>query len=250
MLLITIKRTLLCSIFIVGILCHAEDKDIAWKIHDTNRPHPSKVTPKPIPSDAIILFSGTDLSLWQKGDNDESLNWQIIESHLINPKGKGDIQTKQAFGNCQLHIEWATPPFDPNSHPYDRGNSGIYFMQTYELQIFDSYPEANIYADGMAASIYGQYPPLVNASLPPLEWQTFDVVFLRPVFDKQGALKSPAIMTVFHNGIVVHHCQSLTGPTAHQKRPAYKAHADKLPIVIQGHGNPVRFRNIWIRELE
>ena len=102
----------------------------------------------------------------------------------------------------------------------------------------------------MAASIYGQYPPLVNASLPTLEWQTFDVVFLRPVFDKKGNLKSPAIMTVFHNGIVVHNYQSLTGPTAHKKRPAYKAHADKLPIVIQGHGNPVRFRNIWIRELE
>jgi hypothetical protein len=249
MFLIIFKRIILCSIFIVGISCQAQDEDIIWKIHDTNRPQPSIVTPKPIPSDAIILFSGTDLSQWQKGDNDESLNWQIIDGHLINPKGKGDIQTKQPFGNCQLHVEWATPAFNPKSHPHDRGNSGIYFMKTYELQIFDSYPTANIYADGMAAAIYGQYPPLVNASLPPLEWQTFDVVFLRPVFDTKGALKKPAIMTVFHNGIVVHHYQILTGPTDHKKRPAYKVHADKLPIIIQGHGNPVRFRNIWIREL-
>jgi len=246
----TIKRSLLGLTLVFLISCQAGDVDLKWKIHDTNRPHPVKVTPRPVPSDAKILFSGMDLSLWQKGDNNESLNWQVEDDYFLNPTGEGDIQTKQAFGSCQLHVEWATPDFNPASHAYDRGNSGIYFMQTYELQIFDSYPEANIYADGMAASIYGQYPPLVNPSLPPLEWQTFDIVFLRPVFDNQGNLKSPAILTVFQNGILVHHYQALTGPTAHKDRPKYKAHADKLPLIIQGHGNPVRFRNIWIRELE
>jgi len=250
MLLITLKRTLLSSIFVFVFLCQAADGELTWKIHDTNRPHPLKVTPLPMPSDAIVLFDGKDLSAWQKGDNDESLNWKIVDDYFLNPTGKGDIQTKQAFGNCQLHVEWATPEFDPDSHPYDRGNSGIYFMQTYELQIFDSYPDANIYADGMASSIYGQYPPLVNASLPPLKWQTFDVVFIRPLLDQQGTLISPAIMTVFQNGILVHHYQALTGPTAHKNRPAYEEHADKLPMIIQGHGNPVRFRSIWIRELE
>lgn len=246
----TIKNTLMFSIFIFGFACQAGDEGIPWKIHDTNRPNPSKVTPLPIPSDAIVLFSGADLSQWQKGERDDSLNWQVLEDYFFNPSGKGDIQTKMAFGNCQLHVEWATPEYNPASHAYDRGNSGIYFMQTYELQIFDSYPDANIYADGMAASIYGQYPPLFNASLPPLAWQTFDIVFIRPVFDKQGALQSPAFLTVFHNGVVVHHNQALTGPTAHKDRPAYKAHEDKLPLVIQGHGNPVRFRNVWIRELD
>ncbi len=250
MILKTKLRLLALSILAIVISCQAQETDITWNIHDTDRPQPAKITPLPIPSDAVILFSGRDLSLWQKGDNNESLNWQIEDDYFLNPTGKGDIQTKQAFGSCQLHVEWATPEFNPASHVYDRGNSGIYFMQTYELQIFDSYPEANIYADGMAASIYGQYPPLVNPSLPPLQWQTFDIVFIRPVFDKQGNLKSPAILTVFQNGVLVHHNQALTGPTAHKDRPAYKAHADKLPLIIQGHGNPVRFRNIWIRELE
>jgi hypothetical protein len=231
-------------------LCRAQTGDIPWKIHDTDRPHPSRVTPLPIPSDALILFSGEDLSSWQKGDKDESLNWHIIDGTMINLKGKGDIRTKHLFGNCQLHIEWATPEYKASSHPYDRGNSGIYLMQIYELQIFDSYPEANIYADGMAGAIYGQYPPLVNASLPPLVWQTFDVVFLKPLFDEQGSLKRPAILTVFHNGILIHHNQALTGPTAHEARPDYQVHADKLPLVLQAHGNPVRFRNIWIRELD
>jgi len=231
-------------------LCQAQNSGISWKIHDTARPQPVKIIPLPIPSDAIILFSGEDLSSWQKTEKDETLNWQIIDGYMINMKGKGDIETQQEFGSCQLHIEWATPEFNPSSHPYDRGNSGIYFMQTYELQIFDSYPEANIYPDGMAGAIYGQYPPLVNASLPPQSWQSFDIVFIRPVFDNRGDLISPAVLTVFHNGVLIHHHQVLTGPTAHEARPPYKAHADKLPLVLQAHGNPVSFRNIWIRELD
>jgi hypothetical protein len=243
------KIMLLIS-FTMVLSSQAQDGGIVWKIHDTDRPHPPKVNPVPHPSDAIVLFSGNDLSAWQMTKQSENLNWQIRDGYFYNPTGKGDIQTKRQFGNCQVHIEWATPEYNPDSHPYDRGNSGIYFMKTYELQIFDSYPEANIYADGMAAAIYGQYPPLVNASLPPLDWQTYDIVFLRPVFDSDGKLKSPAIMTVFHNGVLVHHNQVLTGPTAHKDRPSYKAHPDKLPITLQAHGNPVRFRNIWIRELE
>jgi hypothetical protein len=246
---IRISLILVFISFISG-LGYAQENGIKWEIHDTKRPYPKKINPFPIPSDAIVLFSGADLSAWEKADKAASFNWKIEDGYFYNPGGKGDIQTRQSFGNCQIHIEWSVPEYDPGKSHYDRGNSGIYLMSTYELQIFDSYPDANIYADGMAASIYGQYPPLVNASLPPLAWQSFDIVFLRPEFDNKGKLLSPAKMTVFHNGVIVHHDRALTGPTAHKQRPRYEAHANRLPLLIQGHGSPVRFRNIWIREIE
>ena len=162
-------------------------------------------------------------------------------------KKTGAIRTKKKFGSCQLHVEWASPE-EVTGDSQGRGNSGVFLMEFYEVQVLDNYRNIT-YADGMAAAVYGQYPPLVNACRPPGEWQTYDIVFHRPRFDADGGLLRPAFMTVFHNGILVQDRVELTGPTAWKQRPPYKAHADRLPISLQDHGNPVRFRNIWIREL-
>ena len=160
----------------------------------------------------------------------------------------GDIRTVKGFGDCQLHVEWMAPS-PAKGTDQDRGNSGVFLMGLYEVQILDCF-ENKTYADGMTAAIYGQHPPLVNACRPPGEWQTYDIVFHRPRFDKDGQVVTPARMTVFHNGLLVHDNDILTGPTAHKARPPYKMHADKLPISLQDHGHPVRFRSIWLRELE
>ena len=162
-------------------------------------------------------------------------------------KGAGSIKTTRGFGDCQLHVEWASPAPAAGSGQ-DRGNSGVFLMGTYEVQVLDSY-DSKTYADGSAAAIYGQYPPLVNASRKPGEWQTYDIVFTAPRFDADGAVVSPAFLTVFHNGVLVQDREQLTGPTAHKARPPHKAHADRLPILLQDHSHPVRFRNIWVREL-
>jgi hypothetical protein len=140
-------------------------------------------------------------------------------------------------------------PDPPSGESQGRGNSGVFLMNTYEVQILDCYGNKT-YADGMTAALYGQHPPLVNACRKPGEWQAFDIVFRRPRFDQNGKLESPARMTVFHNGILVHDAAELTGPTAHKARPPYAVHADRLPISLQDHGNPTRFRAIWLRELE
>jgi hypothetical protein len=163
-------------------------------------------------------------------------------------KDTGAIRTKRGFGDCQLHVEWATPSPAVGSDQ-DRGNGGVFLMDTYEVQVLDSY-DSRTYADGMAGAIYGQYPPLVNASRKPGEWQTYDIVFHAPRFDERGSLLAPARMTVFHNGVLVQDNEELTGPTAHKARPPYKAHADKMPLSLQDHGHPVRYRNIWIRALQ
>jgi hypothetical protein len=162
--------------------------------------------------------------------------------------GSGDIETARRFGDVQLHIEWATPA-EVKGDGQGRGNSGVFLMGMYELQVLDSY-ENRTYADGQAASIYGQHPPMVNAARPPGEWQTYDIVFRRPRFDSNGAVTSPARMTVLHNGVLVHDAVELMGATANQRRATYRAHADRLPIKLQDHGNPTKFRNIWVREIE
>jgi hypothetical protein len=224
-----------------------------WAIHDETRPMPPIVDPgppgppAPVPSDAIVLFDGRDLSGWttEKG---APAGWAVRDGYMEIVKGKGSIQTARGFGNCQLHVEWATPAAAAGTGQ-DRGNSGVFFMNTYEVQVLDSY-NSKTYADGMAAAIYGQYPPLVNASRKPGEWQTYDIVFRAPRFDANGTVLSPARLTVLHNGVLVQDNEELTGPTAHKARPPYKAHADKLPISLQDHSHPVRYRNIWIRELQ
>jgi hypothetical protein len=201
----------------------------------------------PAPSDAVVLFGGQDLSLWEDAKG-EPAKWKVEAGYVEVVAKTGSVRTKQGFGDCQLHVEWAAPAV-VSGEGQERGNSGVFLMDTYEIQVLDSY-DNRTYADGQAAAIYGQYPPLVNASRKPGEWQAFDVIFRRPRFEADGKLVEPARMTVFHNGVLVHDNDELTGPTAHKARPTYKVHADKLPLSLQDHGNPVRYRNIWLRELE
>jgi hypothetical protein len=224
-----------------------------WPIHDEARPMPPVVdpgpggAPAPVPSDAIVLFGGTDLSGWTS-DKGAPAGWLVRDGYMEVVKDSGSIRTRRRFGDCQLHVEWAAPAPAVGTGQ-DRGNSGVYLMDLYEVQVLDSY-QSKTYADGMAAAIYGQYPPLVNASRKPGEWQTYDIVFHAPRFDGGGVLVSPARLTVLHNGILVQDNEVLTGPTAHKARPPYKAHAAALPLSLQDHGHPVRYRNIWVRELQ
>lgn len=226
-----------------------------WRIHDMNRPKPPVIDPgtastqeKPgrPPSDAIVLFDGTDLSQWRGVDGGPA-KWRVVNGYMETVRGAGYIHTVQNFGNCQLHIEWSAP-LPARGKGQARGNSGVFLMGKYEVQVLDSY-ENETYADGQAAAIYGQYPPMVNASRPPGQWQTYDIIFHRPYFDKNGKLTRPARMTVFHNGILVQDNAVLLGPTLWLNRLPYQVHPPKLPLSLQDHGNPVRYRNIWIREL-
>ncbi|VAX40025.1 putative multi-domain protein [hydrothermal vent metagenome] len=192
------------------------------------------------PSDAIVLFDGKDLSQWKNGEN-----WIVKEGYAT--ANKTGITTKKSFGDCQLHIEWASPK-KVEGDGQGRGNSGVYFMGKYEVQILDSYKNKT-YHDGQAGSVYKQTPPLVNACRPPGEWQTYDILFTAPRFDKAGNVTQKAAFTVLHNGVVVQNHFVLKGGTFWHKPAEYEAHAEKLPLSLQYHRNPVRFRNIWIREL-
>jgi len=231
-----------------------ERDPVYWDVHDPDRPTPPVVDPgpapskpAPVPEDAVVLFDGTDLSAWEQPDG-SSAGWSVQDGAMVVEPESGSIQTKEGFGSVQLHVEWMTPA-DVEGEGQDRGNSGVFLMNTYEVQVLDSY-QNETYADGQAAAIYGQYPPLTNAMRPPGEWQTYDIVFHRPHFDEDGTLVRPARMTVYHNGVLVQDHVTLTGPTAYQDRPPYDAHATALPIGLQDHGAPVRFRNIWLRELD
>ena len=203
--------------------------------------------PAPPPSDAVVLFDGRDLTRWRSADGSPA-RWKVRGGYMEVAAGTGAISSVQGFGDIQLHVEWATPR-PPKGTDQDRGNSGVFLMGRYEVQVLDSYINAT-YPDGQAAAVYGQYPPLVNASRPPGAWQSYDIVFHRPRFDAQGKLVAPARLTVLHNGVLVQDDVTLTGPTAHQSRPPYEAHPDKLPLMLQDHEHPVRYRNIWVRELE
>ncbi len=234
--------------------CFAQP-DPSWKIHDISRPRPPVIKPgtpstqeRPgeAPSDATALFGGKDLSHWASLDGSPA-KWIVREGHMECVKGSGYVRTLQNFGDCQLHLEWAAP-VPPRGQSQGRGNSGVFLMGLYEVQILDSF-ENLTYADGQASAVYGQYPPMVNAVLPAGHWQTYEIIFTRPRFDGTGALASPARLTVLHNGVLVQNNTAVVGPTGWMKRDAYRAHADKLPLSLQDHGNPVRFRNIWIREL-
>ena len=225
-----------------------------WPIHSTDRPQPKAVDPGPAPaplpppSDAIVLFDGRDLSAWRSTDSTHGpARWKVENGYMEVVAGTGGIETAQGFGDVQLHVEWASP-VTPTGEGQNRGNSGVFLMQRYEVQVLDSYGNVT-YPDGQAAALYGQFPPAVNASRKPGEWQTYDIVFRRPRFDEGGKLVTPARITVLHNGVLVHDNVTLTGATAHRRRPPYEAHPDRLPISLQDHGHPVRFRNIWLREL-
>ena len=213
-------------------------------------PEPKIITPgkslSDPPADAVILFNGNAASSWQHKNGNEA-SWIVSENVLTVKAGSGDIQTKQKFGDCQLHIEWRTPA-EVKGEGQGRGNSGIFFMGLYELQVLDSYGNKT-YPNGQAASIYKQHIPLVNACKPPGEWQTYDVVFTAPRFSDNGSLLEPARITVFQNGILVQNNVTIWGSTEYIGLPSYKKHEAKEPIALQDHGNPTSFRNIWIREL-
>lgn len=193
-----------------------------------------------------MLFDGTNLNEW-RAQNGTAAQWIVKDGYVEVKPGTGTLVSARPFGDVQLHIEWRMPT-PPQGEGQDRGNSGVFLMGMYEVQVLDSY-QNDTYPDGQAGAIYGQNPPLVNASRPPGVWQTYDIVFRRPHFNQDGSLQRPARITVIHNDVLIQDGFELSGPTAHRARPPYTAHADKLPLRLQDHGNPTRYRSIWIREL-
>ena len=207
-------------------------------------PEPKVVTPGTDagpPSDAVVLFDGKDMSKWKGGEN-----WIVKDGYAIS--AKNGINSKDSYGDCQLHLEFASPEAVRGSGQ-GRGNSGVYLMEKYEVQILDSY-ENKTYFDGQCASLYKQKPPLVNACRKPGEWQTYDILFEAPRFEKDGKVARPGYVTVLQNGIVVQNHTALMGGTFYDRPPAYELHADRAPMHLQFHGDPVRFRNIWVREMK
>jgi len=238
-------------------LQYVETETGRWLIHDVNRPAPAVISPGTgstpsqagqAPSDAIVLFDGTDLSEWTDTKGDPT-KWIVRDGCMEPVKGSGYIQSKRKFGSCQLHVEFATPSTVKGSGQ-GRGNSGVFLMANYEVQVLDSY-DNETYPDGQCAALYGRAVPLVNVCRKPGEWQSYDIIFHRPIFKGEEVVKK-AMFTVFQNGVLVHDHVVLVGGTGWRGKHAisdYEPHEDKLPIMLQDHGNPVRFRNIWIREL-
>ncbi len=257
---LTIGAVLIASRAFAGVYGDVPDAKHAWAVHDKNRPNPVKVTANPglPPSDAVILFDGTAESFkanWQHKKKNRKSDWLLVDGAMQSMKGAGYIQTKQAFGDCQLHVEWASPA-KVEGIGQGRGNSGVFLMGNYEIQVLDSYetdpakdpnPNPN-YADGQASAVYAENPPLVNASRAPGEWQTYDIIFHQPVW-KDGKMVWPGSITVFHNGVLTQDHWEMEGLTTHRQRRPLAPHAKRLPLEFQDHGNPVRFRNIWLREI-
>ena len=246
-----------------GLLPCSAQPDPNWIDHDRTRPQPAVVAPatpstpnqpgQP-PSDATVLFDGKDLSQWASMDGSPT-KWVTRDGYMECVKGSGYVRTLQNFGDCQLHVEWATP-VPAHGEGQGRGNSGVFFgLDRYEVQVLDSY-QSPTYADGQAGAIYGQSPPLVNASKPPGEWQTYDIVFENPLWDTNGVLVKKANVTVLHNGVVLHHKRELTGRTDGVGGTPWKTvgtYGKPQPplafIELQMHGNLIRYRNIWVRPL-
>ena len=225
-----------------------------WKVHDIDRPRPRMVTPASTPggppSDAIVLFDGKDLSKWQAQDKKTKQmgppTWTVENGAVYAKSGSGDLVTKEKFGDIQMHIEFATPTEIEGTSQW-RANSGVLIMSRYEIQVLDSW-ENPTYADGQAGSIYGQWPPLVNASKKPGEWQTYDIIFEAPKFEG-GKVAKPAYVTVIHNGVVTQHRKEIIGRMAHRVVGTYEPHGAEEPLALQDHDTRVRFRNIWVRRL-
>jgi len=223
-----------------------------WRQHDVQRPKPPVAEPAawstgaPAPPDAVVLFDGEGLDAWQSGDGGPA-GWKVADGAFVVTPGKGAIRTKEEFGDVQVHLEWASPA-PPKGTGQNRGNSGLFLMGAFELQVIDSY-RADTYADGMAGALYGQYPPLYNATRPPGEWQAYDVAFRAPKFSPDGALREPARVTAFLNGVLVQDNEPLVGGTSWLEAVAYEPGVSTGPIELQDHGHPVKFRNIWVRKL-
>jgi hypothetical protein len=226
-----------------------------WTVHDMTRPKPTVVTPGTFstqeqpgtpPSDAVVLFDGKDLSKWTAGGGKDA-GWKVENGYFV-VDGKGGIETREPIGDAQFHVEWAAPN-PPKGSSQGRGNSGFYLMGgRYEIQILDTF-ENDTYADGGATAVYGQNPPLVNACRKPGEWQVYDIVWRGPRFSSDGKVTREATVTVLHNGVLTQDHYRLTGGSGHYAQPPYKAHPDKLPLQLQNHNDPVKFRNIWYRPL-
>lgn len=234
-----------------------------WRVHDINRPRPKVINAGTssnakragkAPSDAIVLFDGTNLDAWTGRDKQKkgepmppvrAAKWKLADGFMEANKS-GDLRSKQAFGSAQYHVEFATP-VDVEGNSQGRGNSGFFLMGVYEIQILDSY-QNKTYADGQASALYGFKPPLVNASRKPGAWQTYDIIFDAPEFDGDKLVK-PGYVTVLHNGVLVQNHVEMLGQSGHKRVGTYKAHAAKMPLKIQDHNNPTRFRSIWVREI-
>ena len=228
-----------------------------WRVHDIARPAPPVVRPPSFstqehpgaaPSDAVVLFGGSGFDAWA-GRDGGTPKWNLTDGSAMEVEPRtGDIHTRESFGSCQLHVEWSAPT-EIYADSQGRGNSGVFLLGLYEIQVLDGYDNPT-YADGLTAGIYGQYPPLVNACVPPGQWHVYDIVFETPVY-RDGEVETPAFMTVFHNGLLMHHRQRMQGPTQHRQLASYdNPHGPEGPMTLQDHGYRVRFRNIWIRPLE
>lgn len=250
---ITKKHFCTALMVIAGIPLMAQQQDIKLPPQATEfwEPVVRKVTPgkenRQAPSDAIVIFDGSSLNNFVSSRTGQNPEWTLENGVMTVAPGKGDIQTKMGFGDMQLHIEWAAPTVI-KGEGQGRGNSGIFLMSHYEVQVLDSY-ESQTYSNGQAASIYKQHPPLVNAMRAPGEWNTYDIYFTAPRFNADGMVVSPARVTVVHNGVLVQNNVEIKGPTEYIGIPNYKAHPDEMPIKLQDHGDLVSFRNIWVRKL-
>jgi lysophospholipase L1-like esterase len=219
---------------------------IEWPRPKVVDPGPAPDKPAPIPSDAIVLFDGHDMSAW-----DNASAWKVADGVLT--VGKGSIKTKENFGDCHLHLEFRMPT-PPTGKGQGRGNSGVFFMADYEIQVLDSYEDGTdgplTYPDGQCGALYKQQPPAVNACRAPGEWQTYEILFTRPRFTADGLVEKPGRVSVLHNGVAIHSDTVIKGKTEWHVPPRYESHPDALPIGLQDHGNPVQFRNIWVRPFE
>ncbi|MDA0684690.1 MAG: DUF1080 domain-containing protein [Bacteroidetes bacterium] len=241
-------KTTLSVLLLLLFAIPAQSQEFTPEMTEKWSPVPEKVTPGLMgtpPSDAIVLFDGTDLSSWES-PRGGSAGWTVSDGAMTVKAGTGGIRTRQAFGDVQLHIEWRTPA-EVMGDGQGRGNSGVFFHEMYEVQVLDSY-ESITYPNGQAGSIYKQHIPLVNVTRGPGEWQTYDIIFQSPVFAEDGDVVRPAIVTVLHNGVLIQNHVELSGPTEYIGIPDYSAHG-KGAIMLQDHGNPVSYRNVWVREL-
>lgn len=220
-----------------------------WKVHDIDRPRPEKVKgtvlATPPPSDAIVLFDGTNLDKWTsyRRGQQQAPEWKV-EGGTLTVGGRGDLVTKDSFGDIQLHLEWK--PGTKNCGQ-NKGNSGVILMGRYEVQVLESYDNPT-YADGQAGSMYGQFPPLVNATNPADQWNSYDIIFRAPRF-KDGRMSEPPRVTIIHNGIVLHHDNAFVGQMAHRIHKAFEPHRAEEPLTLQNHNEATNFRNIWVRKL-
>ncbi len=224
--------------------------DGKWHVHDPARPQPPVVMPGASfsenaapPADAIVLFDGKDLSHWRDKHTGGTPAWRIEDGVMVS--AKGDIQTTDRFGDIQLHLEFKEPT-PARGEGQARGNSGVFFMSQYEVQVLDCY-QNKTYADGATGGLYGQHPPLANACRPPGEWQTYDMIFTVPHFGPNGEVVTPAYVTVIQNGVVVQNHQAFRGATNWKSPGKYTPHPERLPLALQYHNNSVSFRNIWVR---